>query len=108
MVTLSFIACVMAGAVHVQLVDISFFKAVGLLLAVLLSLRAKMAMGRRQKLMNGILSMMNSARNIVELTGTEAADKRERLRTMLSFCFAEIASWVVETVDGPGNESTTP
>jgi hypothetical protein len=99
----SYILCVALGAVHVQLVDISFFKAVGLLLAVLLSLRAKMAMGRRQKLMNDILSMMNSARNIVELTGGEASYKRERLRSMLSFCFAEIAAWAVD--DDPGDGS---
>jgi len=92
------------GAVHVQLVDISFFKSVGLLLAVLLSLRAKMAMSRRQKLMNGILTMMNSARNIVELTGNETSYKRDRLRNMLAFCFAEIAVWVVGEASEEGEE----
>lgn len=87
--------CVGLGVVHKSFVDASFFKATGLLLAVLLSLRAKMAMSRRQKLMNGILSMMNSAKNILELAGNEIPYKRRRLRLMLSFCFNEIAAWVM-------------
>lgn len=55
---------VLTGAVQLQLVDTSFFRAVGLLLAVLLSLRAKNAVSRRQKLMSGVLDMMNCAKNL--------------------------------------------
>lgn len=58
--------------------------------------------------MNGILSMVNSARNIVELTGTEASHKRHRLRKMLAFCFAEIAVWAVDGwEEAPAEESSS-
>jgi len=93
-ILLSFFGCVWAGAVNTSFVDPSFFRATGLLLAVLISLRAKNAMSRRSQLMQGVLAMMNSARNMLEICGVESKEKRRRLRAMLGFSFLEIAAWV--------------
>lgn len=98
-IILSFSVCVLTGAVHMELVDLSFFHATGLLLAVLVSLRAKNAMTRRTKLMAGVLQMMNSGKNMLDIstgpTWSETKATRQRLKLMLAFCFAEIAKWVM-------------
>jgi len=90
---MSYFLCLVSGAVHAQIVDSSFFKAVGLLLAVLLSLRAKNAVSRRQKLMVGVLDMMNTAKNLLYLLSDKDRNRR-RMRAMLQFCFMEVAIWV--------------
>lgn len=91
-VFISYVLVVITGAVQMQLVDTSFFRAVGLLLAVLLSLRAKNAVSRRQKLMAGVLDMMNSAKNLLYLVHFEP-ESQAKLRKMLEFCFLEAAAW---------------
>jgi len=95
----SYLLVVLTGAVQMQLVDTSFFRAVGLLLAVLLSLRAKNAVSRRQKLMAGVLDMMNSAKNLLYLLHFEPKNQL-RLRRMLEFCFMEVAAWAAPSADG--------
>ncbi|CAJ1389738.1 unnamed protein product [Effrenium voratum] len=93
-VFISYLLVVFTGAVQMQLVDTSFFRAVGLLLAVLLSLRAKNAVSRRQKLMAGVLDMMNCAKNLLYLIHFEPKSQF-LLRRMLEFCFLEVAAWAL-------------
>eukprot|EP00747_Dinoflagellata_sp_TGD_P048431 gnl/TRDRNA2_/TRDRNA2_145604_c0_seq1.p1 gnl/TRDRNA2_/TRDRNA2_145604_c0~~gnl/TRDRNA2_/TRDRNA2_145604_c0_seq1.p1 ORF type:complete len:529 (+),score=86.23 gnl/TRDRNA2_/TRDRNA2_145604_c0_seq1:68-1654(+) len=90
----SFLMCLIVDAVHSQFIDGSFFKASGLLLAVLLSLRAKNAVTRRQKMMQCIIGMINSARNILWLAGGQDLEKRRVIRSVLAFIFAEVAAWI--------------
>ena len=90
----SYVLVVLTGAVQMQLVDTSFFRAVGLLLAVLLSLRAKNAVSRRQKLMAGVLDMMNCAKNLLYLVHFEPTAK-DKLRAVLEFTFLEAAAWAL-------------
>mmetsp|Transcript_19235 Transcript_19235/g.50800 ORF Transcript_19235/g.50800 Transcript_19235/m.50800 type:complete len:497 (-) Transcript_19235:28-1518(-) len=94
--SLSFCLCWLVGAVELELVDPSFFRATGLLLAVMLSLRAKNALTRRQVLMNTVLKLMNSARNIVGIVGHITKARKKRLFSFLCFCFHEIALHVDE------------
>jgi len=90
----SFLVCWISGAVELQLVDTSFFRALGLLLAVMLSLRAKNALTRREILMRGVLRLMNASRNIMGLLGSVERSKRKRLLHFLHFCYNEIAQYV--------------
>jgi len=90
-VALSFCGVIMARAVRVEVVDSSFFKALGLLLAVLLSLRARNAVISRQKAIRDVLSMINSAESLLALP--LSAHKRFKLRVVLEFTFAEIVNW---------------
>ena len=55
LVFISYVLVVLTGAVQLELVD-TFFRAVGFLLAVLLSLRAENGVARRQELMEGVLA----------------------------------------------------
>lgn len=80
--------------------DTTFFHVVGLLIAVLLSLRARHALAQREKLMSSVLDMplsqalglawprMNSAKTLVYLL-EEDPNKQNRMRSMLEFVFVE-------------------
>ena len=100
-VFISYLLVVLTGAVQLQLVDSSFFRAVGLLLAVLLSLRAKNAVSRRQKLMAAVLDMMNCAKNLLYLFHFNPLS-RAKLRKVLEFAFLEAAAWALPEMK-PGN-----
>ncbi|CAL1147119.1 unnamed protein product [Cladocopium goreaui] len=97
-VFISYMLVVLTGAVQMQLVDTSFFRAVGLLLAVLLSLRAKNAVSRRQKLMAGVLDMMNCAKNLLYLVHFNP-NSRAKLRGVLEFAFLEAAAWALPVME---------
>ena len=56
LVIISYVLVVLTGALQLELVDTSFFRGLGLLLAVLLSLRAENGVARRQELMEGVLA----------------------------------------------------
>eukprot|EP00811_Abedinium_folium_P031382 NODE_5105_length_1807_cov_15.792262.p1 GENE.NODE_5105_length_1807_cov_15.792262~~NODE_5105_length_1807_cov_15.792262.p1 ORF type:complete len:475 (+),score=106.66 NODE_5105_length_1807_cov_15.792262:132-1556(+) len=95
-ITLSFMFCLISGSLHREVIDPTFFHATGLLLAVLLSLRAKTAMSRRVRLMVTLLKMMNCARNLLEIAGLNCMQKRRKLMQMLAFVFAEVANFIQE------------
>eukprot|EP00435_Cladocopium_sp_Y103_P021721 s2777_g5.t1 len=101
-VLISYVLVVLTGAVQMKLVDTSFFRAVGLLLAVLLSLRAKNAVSRRQKLMAGVLDMMNCAKNLLYLIHFNPQN-RSKLRSVLEFVFLEAAAWALPAMK-PGED----
>jgi hypothetical protein len=79
---------------ELQLVDGIFFKSTGMLMAVLLSLRAKMASSRRQQLMLAVVRMMNDARTLLYYAGLMQGDCRSKLRRALRFIFWEVAKWI--------------
>lgn len=56
LIVISYVLVVLTGALRLELVDTSFFHGVGLLLAVLLLLRAENGVARRQELMEGVLA----------------------------------------------------
>lgn len=71
-VTLSYSAVLFFRAVDQQYTDNSFFKALGLLLGLLLSSRAKNALQQRQKLVNSVFRMICSAKNVMDIMGSTA------------------------------------
>lgn len=93
-VIVSYLGCLLLGQVQVQVVDSSFFKATGLLLAVLLSLRAKNAVSRRQHLQGCVMRMINCCRNILELAACQDVSSRRKLRLVMHFIFCDIAAWI--------------
>ena len=90
LIFVSYLLVMLTGAAQLQLVDTSFFRAVGLLLAVLLSSRCENAMTRRQELMEAVLQMINSAQNLLYLFHFDR-EARSKLREVLYFMFKEIA-----------------
>jgi len=96
-IVISYISVLCVNATHFEYIDASFFKGMGLLLAVLMSLRAKNAVSRRMKLVSTILKMLNAARNILEMTDLGDIRVRRDLYHILSFTFAEIAIWFGHT-----------
>lgn len=98
----SVVLCLYCGFVHKQLVDGSFFKALGMLLAVLLSVRARNGVSRRQHVMRTVLDMGARARDLIQLAAEdchkdlcseEMQSRRRELRVLLEFTFAKIAHW---------------
>lgn len=95
LVFLSFAICWKVGAIKQQVLDSSYFKSTGLLLAVMLSLRARNAVGRRQDLQIQVLRMINAAKSILEFAGTGPGEShREDLVNVLALAFADIALWL--------------
>jgi len=88
----SLILCCLSGAVKFEVIDLAWFRAMGLLLAVLMSLRAKNALTRRSRLISNVLGMMNSARTILDVCGGKCAEKRWRLRSFLRFALLQAAA----------------
>jgi len=97
-VVMSFALCVVCGVVEESFVDPSFFKAIGLLLAMMLSLRAKNAWSRRQAMMKSLMRMMNSAWSIICVVDPEDCNP-QRLVKYLAFCFQEVAIYIDDVSD---------
>lgn len=117
-VTASVCLCLRTGFVHKQIVDGSFFKALGMLLAVLLSVRARNGVGRRQHVMGTVLNMGARARDILQLAADdcrlepleeECLRRRDELRLILEYVFAKIAYWFeVRELRHGSDEDTQP
>lgn len=100
---LSVVLCIWSGSTHVQLIDDSFFKSLGMLLAVLVSVRTRNGVVRREQVLSLVLAMGSTARDVVELVAsvpdlTVSDDERLRTRVkllnILEFTFARIAHWL--------------
>jgi len=90
----SFCICCLSGFEHASLVDGSFFKSTGLLLAVMLSLRVRNAVTRRTHLTNQIPSMINAAKTILDMAANSVPEKRRFLSQALGVSFADVALWL--------------
>lgn len=90
----SFVICWTTGFIRASLVDVSFFKSTGLLLAVMLSLRVRNAVTRRTDLVNQMLSMINTAKTVLDMAGASSLENRRVLSQALGVCFADVALWL--------------
>jgi len=93
LVVVSIALNVYVGATNLEFVDASFFNGVGILLAMLLSLRMGKCVGMRAQLIQRVLSMLNSAQNLMYLVAGHDAEKRRILHTVFAYVFAQIARW---------------
>lgn len=102
--------CLASGCVRTKIIDGSFFKALGMLLGLLLSMRARSGAVRRERSLRILLGMGWRARDLIELvaplpdttdTPDDCVRERRKLRVCLEFTFAKIAHWVQVRELGP-------
>jgi len=103
-IAISFAICVHYENVHSSSVDASFFKGMGMLLAVLLSLRVKNAVTRRQRVASVVLAMTAHARSLLYISsrGKDGFKIAKTLHVMLHYSFMEAADWLLLLGDNDG------
>jgi len=84
--------CVWVDGVHTRFVDSGFVKALGLLLAVLLSVRARYSTMRRQSCIERAIRLIFNCLDVLELLRTR--ESQQRLLPSLTFILAEVGHFV--------------
>eukprot|EP00930_Biecheleria_cincta_P001054 TRINITY_DN102219_c0_g1_i1.p1 TRINITY_DN102219_c0_g1~~TRINITY_DN102219_c0_g1_i1.p1 ORF type:complete len:370 (+),score=53.42 TRINITY_DN102219_c0_g1_i1:20-1129(+) len=91
--------CHTAGQDRTRYVDNSFFKVLGVLLALLLSLRAKAGVSTRQRLIERIVLMINSARTLLDLVAQVQPENFETMHKVIYYSYMRIARWFSDHAD---------